>query len=222
MTLHASLDHLVLGAPDLEGGIREVAARLGVAPVSGGVHPAIGTANALLSLGDRVYLEVLAPAPGHGERAGLAQQLAGLPGPALVNWAAQASDLDAVAAAARAAGLDPVGPVPGSRRTEAGELLEWRMVFIGGHDFGTFVPFFLDWGATPHPATTSPTGPGFIRFSVAHPRAAELRRIYRALELDTDVDDGATATMTAEIEGATFTGALAENEGNWSFRPTRP
>ena len=208
MTLDVSLDHLVLGAPDLAAGVRVVAALLGVTPASGGVHPTMGTANALLSLGGGVYLEVMAPAPGQAEPSGNGRQLAGLPGPTLGMWAARVADLDAVAAAARAAGLNPRDPIPGSRRTEAGDLLEWRMLFIDGHDFGTLVPFFIDWGATPHPSTTSPAGPRLTRFSVAHPRAAELRRIYEALGLDIDVADG-PVRMTAEIEGANGPAILA-------------
>jgi len=185
------LDHLVLGAPDLAAG---------VAPASGGVHPTMGTANALLSLGGGVYLEVMAPAPGQAEPSGNGRQLAGLPGPTLGMWAARAADLDAVASAARAAGLNPRGPIPGSRRTEAGELLEWRMLFIDGHAFGTLVPFFIDWGATPHPSTTSPAGARLIRFSLGHPHAAELRRILEALGVDVEVAEG-PVRMTAEIEG---------------------
>jgi len=206
MTLRVALDHLLFGAPDLDGGVREVTARLGVAPAAGGVHPTMGTANALLSLGGGVYLEVLAPAPGQTELRGFGRELAGLETPAIVNWAAQASDLAAVAAAATAAGLVPSGPVPGSRRTEAGELLEWRMLLIGGHDFGTFVPFFIDWGATQHPSITSPAGPRLLRFSVTHPRAAELSGLYGALALDIEVAEGATPRFTAEIEGAILTG----------------
>ena len=206
MSAGVALDHFIFGAPDLDDGIREVADRLGVAPALGGVHPTMGTANALLSLGGQVYLEVLAPAPGHTEFKGFGAQLAGLKAPSIVNWAAQASDLDAVAAAARAAGLSPYGPTPGSRRTEAGDLLQWRMLPIGGHAFGTFIPFFIDWGATPHPATTSPAGPRLTRFSVAHPRAAELSGIYRALGLDIEVAEGPTPRFTAEVDGAVFTG----------------
>lgn len=206
MTLEVALDHLLFGAPALDVGVREVTARLGVAPAPGGVHPTMGTTNALLSLGGGVYLEVLAPAPGHTELRGFGQELAGLQTPALVNWAARASDLEAVAAAATAAGLAPFGPVPGSRRTESGDLLEWRMLLIGGHDFGTFIPFFIDWGATPHPSITSPAGPRLLRFSVAHPRAAELSGLYRALGLEIEVAEGANPRFTAEIEGAVFTG----------------
>lgn len=201
MSLKAGLDHLILGAPDLDRAVAEVASRLGATPAPGGVHPTMSTANALLGLGGRAYLEVLAPAPGHASPGDMARQLAELPRPSLVYWAAQAADLDAVAAAARTAGLRPQGPTPGSRETPDGVLLQWRMLMIGGHDFGQFVPFFIDWGATPHPVTTSPSGPVLRRFSVAHPRAAELERVYRALGLDTPVTEAAEPLMTAEIDG---------------------
>lgn len=55
------LDHIILGCNDLDAGIRFVQERIGVRAAPGGVHPDRGTANALLSLGDRHYLEIMAP-----------------------------------------------------------------------------------------------------------------------------------------------------------------
>lgn len=196
----AVLDHVMLGAPDLAQGERDVATRLGVVPEPGGVHPGLGTANALLSLGGRAYLEVIAPAPGQPVGGGRTAALAKIDGLAIQTFAASAPNLDAVAEAARRAGLSVRGPAPGSRRTPDGRLLEWRSLAITGHDFGDFVPFFIDWGATPHPATTSPGGAVLTAFRVTHPQAAELSRIYRALGLAVPVTAG-PAAMTAEIAG---------------------
>ena len=55
----ARLDHLVVTAPTLEGGVEYVADCLGVLPVPGGVHPRMGTHNALVRLGTSQYLEVI-------------------------------------------------------------------------------------------------------------------------------------------------------------------
>ena len=55
------LDHVIIGCNDLDAGIRFVQERTGVRAVPGGVHPDRGTSNALLSLGDRQYLEIMAP-----------------------------------------------------------------------------------------------------------------------------------------------------------------
>ena len=61
--LVAALDHLVLAAITLADGIEFVADTTGVVPQPGGKHVAMGTHNALLRLGPRVYLEIIAIDP---------------------------------------------------------------------------------------------------------------------------------------------------------------
>jgi Glyoxalase-like domain len=118
------LDHILLGCSDLDRGITFVKEHAGVTPVLGGVHPGRGTRNALLSLGERHYLEIIAPdpaQPGSPDAYGLKK----LSAPRLVGWAAHPGDLNLFAARLRNANLAFDGPTPGSRKRPDGLLLQW-------------------------------------------------------------------------------------------------
>jgi hypothetical protein len=59
----ATLDHLLWGHRDLDEAVDELSRRSGVRAVFAGVHPELGTQNALARIDERVFLEVIAPAP---------------------------------------------------------------------------------------------------------------------------------------------------------------
>ena len=59
----ATLDHLVLAATSLADGIDYVASLTGATPQPGGKHVAMGTHNALLRVGPRLYLAIIATDP---------------------------------------------------------------------------------------------------------------------------------------------------------------
>jgi hypothetical protein len=89
----ALLDHFILGCDDLDRGIDFVEQRTGVRAAFGGVHPGRGTRNALLSLGARKYLEIMAPDPAQQVTPQI-PRLRELKEPRLVGWAAHPGDLE--------------------------------------------------------------------------------------------------------------------------------
>jgi glyoxalase-like protein len=79
------LDHILLGCNDLDGGVAFVEKRTGVRAIFGGIHPERGTRNALLSLGENHYLEIIAPDPQQGGTSDM-RNLRQLAEPRLVGW----------------------------------------------------------------------------------------------------------------------------------------
>src|SRR5213080_1543631 len=151
------LDHILLGCSDLERGIAFVEVHTGVRAVFGGVHPGRGTQNALLSLGTRRYLEIIAPDP---KQPGVQQYSAitKLTEPQLIGWAAHRHDLDQFAARLHKEGIEFAGPQPGSRRRPDGKVLHWKALRLKD-DRGGLLPFFIEWSAdTTHPSVDAPRG----------------------------------------------------------------
>src|SRR5437879_9586587 len=88
----ALLDHILLGCSDLDRGIAFVEEHTGVRAAFGGVHPGRGTQNALLSLGTRRYLEIIAPDPHQNISDERPIKLQKLTEPRLVGSAAHSGD----------------------------------------------------------------------------------------------------------------------------------
>ena len=187
MTLVDHVDHLLIGAPDLDVGMAWVQHAVGVEPARGGAHHDMGTHSALLSLGERQYLEVIAPDPAN-PRFTFRIDLHSLPGPRLVTWAALSHDLDALAIRARAAGLRVLGPAAGSRARPDGSVLRWRTMRVAA-DLGTShvdpVPFFIEWpDQESHPAASAPAGCRLAGLTLRHPDPARLKNTLAALGLE--------------------------------------
>ena len=122
------LDHILLGCSDLDKGMAFVEQHTGVRPAVGGVHPGRGTRNALLSLGEMHYLEVIAPDPAQASLTAkppsMLYTLRHLDAPRIVTWAAHTNDMNAVAERLRKASIGFEGPTPGSRKRPDGRVLE--------------------------------------------------------------------------------------------------
>jgi hypothetical protein len=194
------VDHLLLGVADREAGIRWVEERTGVRAVIGGSHPGVGTCNALLSLGDRQYLEIIAPDPEQTQLAARYQILKTLNTPRLITWAAATHDAAATAKRFRAAGLDVLGPNPGSRQRPDGKLMRWTTLGVKT-DLEAVIPFFIEWDRTViHPATDSPQGCRLQAVAFTHAQADRVRETLARMGIDATVTPGPTASLTALLQ----------------------
>ena len=191
------VDHILLGVPDLDQAVAELAKVFGVTPVHGGKHPR-GTHNALLSLGPGVYLELIALQPGvKGAEVGMAD-LDKLARPQLIGWAVSSPDLAALRARLAPGGFTLSAPQAGSRTTPKGEVLRWQAA--GLEDGPAGAPFFLAWSAdTAHPAATSPGGCSLTTLEVATPAAARLRALCATLDLPVRVTEAPAVSYVLKL-----------------------
>jgi len=199
------LDHIILGCKDLDGGIAFVEEHTWVRAVVGGVHPGRGTANALLSLGERRYLEIMAPDP----KANTVQPsavhqvtvLKGITTPRLINWAAHPGDIDSLAKKLRDSGIAILGPTPGSRTRPDRRVLSWKSLSLADDHHG-LLPLFIEWSArSVHPSSDSPQGRHIERFVVADQHPEELSKAFQHIGIDVPVERGEKPQPRVRISG---------------------
>jgi len=197
-----SLDHILLGCRDLDEGIAFVQRLTGVRAAFGGVHPGRGTQNALLSLGEQHYLEIIAADPQQPDSQNpRALSLRKLPEPRIVTWAVHSSDLAEVAKKLREAGIASQGPSPGSRKRPDGRLLQWQTLDIQ-NDASGLLPFFIQWSPdSPHPAIDAPTGCRLLRFELVSPDSDSLAKTVALLSLDVTVSKGEESQLRSTVAG---------------------
>ena len=170
-------DHLVVAAETIEQGCGWVEQKLGVRPSPGGKHLPMGTHNALLSLGPRFYLEVIAIDPGGARplrprwfdldeprmKAALAE------GPQLVHWLSRTDMIDL--AVNRLPDLGIVTPM------SRGDF-SWRITIPpDGHRPGRgLVPSLIEWLDGRHPSDLLPdAGLRMVALAGEHMEPAQVR-----------------------------------------------
>ena len=197
----AELDHLVYAVPDLDEAVDRLEERLGVRALAGGRHSGEGTRNALIGLGRDSYLEILAPDPEEPppDRP-LWLGLEGLTQARLTAWAVKARGLEGLVARAREMRVRLGPAIEGSRRRSDGTRLFWKFTDPHVVVAGGLVPFFIDWGASPHPAASAPGGASLSALRGEHPNPAGAAALLRSLGLELPVTKGPRPALIAVLD----------------------
>jgi hypothetical protein len=194
----------VYGVPDLLAGVHDFARATGIEPIAGGRHLGRATANYLVGLGQRSYLEIIGPDP-DAEPADRPRQLTfgieDLTEPRLLTWAIATTDIDAAVQRARRRGYDPGDAAQMSRRTADGQQLQWRLTPDSIDRHAGLLPFLIDWGPSTHPATAQLPEMTLLTLTVRSPRPDEIRAQFAALAVDLDVSEGPNARIDAVLTG---------------------
>jgi len=186
----AEPDHLVFAATTLAQGIDWIGELTGATARPGGKHVAMGTHNALLKLGERLYLEIIAIDPEGAKPArprwfdldsgDLRADL--LEAPRLIHWVARTRDVEH---AATSAGYDS-GPVLPFERGP----YRWRITVPddGSRPGRGVLPTLIQWDVPQHPADALPdSGIVLEQLAASHPDANPVRRSLARLGLESAI-----------------------------------
>jgi hypothetical protein len=190
------IDHLVITSPSLEKGAAFIQHMLGVTPQAGGEHPRMGTHNLLLSLGDSMYLEILAAnpkAPAIGRPRWF--ELDSLPvdaQPGLSTWVVRTTDIKAKTQTCS----ESLGNIePMSRGS-----LNWLLTVTddGSLPLDGVAPALIEWHTDGHPAAKlEDAGLSLIKLEIFHPDPDRVRRMLVSIDLDGPFLVSASASDTS-------------------------
>ena len=195
----SELDHIVIACANLNDGIDWVEQRLGARPLAGGQHLAMGTHNALLKLGARSYLEVIAIdpdaiAPSRPRWFSLDEpemQTLLAAGPRLITWAVRCESL-----ANACARVPDLGEIVSMNRGE----FRWNIAVpeTGSLAWGGVLPTAIQWmetedGSAHHPCDVlEDSRCELLRLQLSHPAAVlgtnGIMGMFRALKIMGPVD----------------------------------
>jgi Glyoxalase-like domain len=200
--LISRVDHLVYATPELNRGVEEIEKLLGIRATAGGQHPGRGTRNALVALGPTAYLEIIAPDPEQPPpKEPRAFGLDRLKESRLVAWSVNGHDLKRLRDEAVSKGVS-IGEVKsGSRRRPDGVQLSWQFTDPSVMVADGVVPFFINWGESPHPARTAAKGATLVSLRAEHPDVRGVREMLRQLGLELPLKRGPSPALIAVIEG---------------------
>jgi hypothetical protein len=200
--LLSQVDHLVYATPDLNRGIEEIERLTGVRASPGGQHPGRGTRNALVALGPATYLEIIGPDPDQpAPNTPRSFGIDSLKQSRLVTWAAKGNDLEQLRLQVERNQLQLDAVSAGSRKRPDGVLLSWRTASLATAFGGGVIPFFIDWGQSPHPAQTAAAGLSLVDLRAEHPDAKRVQQLLTKLGLDLQVKQAARPALVAIIKG---------------------
>ena len=197
----ASVDHLVWAVPDLESAMEMLHQRTGVEPMLGGRHPNWGTHNAVLSLGERAYLELIASDPDSDTPPENRPAIfSALGSPQMMGWFAKCDNLEAARQAADSTGVQLGSIQPGARTLPDGQSLRWQLTDPMVMVYDGIFPMLIDWGDSPHPAASAPAGCRLLELHLEHPEGPAVTTLLAAIGISLEVETGSAPGISAVIE----------------------
>jgi glyoxalase-like protein len=112
---------------------------------------------------------------------------------------AKGENLESFAKEAAHAGVKLGEVIDGSRQRTDGVILSWRYTDPRTVAFDGLVPFFIDWGKTPHPADAATPGASLRGLRAEHPDPEPVQKALDTLGLALRVQRGPRPALIAAV-----------------------
>jgi hypothetical protein len=187
--MNSDIDHIIWACRDIESGIDTFETMTGVRAEAGGKHAGLGTHNALMHIGNRTYLEIVAPDPDQ-DGGPWARTLQEMPEPGVLHWVIARPNLGEyqdglpglIGGGNQKMNVSRLHPTLGQ--------LRWELMLIPRHEHGCLVPFLIDWADSTHPTELLEHICTLTSVRITTPQLPELMEIGSWLGLDADISRG--------------------------------
>ncbi|NAS31482.1 VOC family protein [Flavobacteriaceae bacterium R38] len=203
MKLKKEIDHLVYTVFDLDATINMIEQKLGVRPEFGGYHKTQGTKNALLNLGNKCYLELLAIDDTNTEIPPLRWMgIDLLTSDKITRLAVKSDKLEEDSRLLKAINPEMGIINGGSRKTGDGSLLTWELTMPLSTPEVEIIPFMIDWkNEDNHPTKNLPVLCKLVKLYATHPMPESLESILGGLGTEIELIKSKEISIKAIIEG---------------------
>jgi hypothetical protein len=174
------IDHVIVGVADLDRGMNQFEQLTGVRPVIGGDNPARSSRNALVSLGNGRYLELVAPRSDASPSADI-DVLRRLKDLTPLGWVVSTRQPEVTVRHLKQLGYGISDPLPGSRVKPDGTRVKWVRFRITKPELAQ-APVLINWDSlSVHPSIDSPAGCELTNLTLVVSSQAPYQRLLQAL-----------------------------------------
>jgi len=196
-----AIDHIVYCVPDLDKAMDDFESLLGVRPVFGGYHVTQGTMNALLNLGNRCYLELLAADPDNLMDRDRWMGIDQLSRAQTTRWSLKSMELEEESAILRTYNPSMGDVNGGQRKTSGGDMLKWTMSMPLSSPEVEVVPFMTDWSSSSiHPTDSLVDECLLADISLSHPDPTSVMVILKQLSLRIPVSHSESPSIRIKVK----------------------
>lgn len=197
------IDHIVYTVPNLEAAMDWFEEISGIRPAFGGYHTTQGTKNAVVNLGNKCYLEILAAdATNQAVKPPRWMGVDCLEIPQFTRWSLKSTNLPKDSAILKRYDAKMGRIESGRRKMTNGNLLTWQMIMPLATPQIAIMPFMTDWqNSEVHPTDTMPNQCELISMHFTHPTPNLLLPSFKDLAIDLDIVQQENKSIKAKIRG---------------------